>query len=619
MPSEGDGDNVAEPTALTDSDIDSIVENLAKQTEELCLIHDHITRVIAALDISGDVFSNYDNPNDATFSLEGIVKLFLYKEALEITQQETADRLRGSAFVYIRFDLCRAPSQGGISHFWRNRFTQRERTVIERSAHRIRECCTEHGFIDTTIPALDPEDVVPEEGIGEDQICEAVKLATELGFDEFSAGRASNFKYPLEAFFERQGFMNFSNLYTTSPQRMFDRESYRTDTPHGSTHHRTMKKVATPNPETTLDEYEGGRRTPEWKRIRDTILPAFHRGVENQLDGIAGRDRQGIRQPVHAALDITVFPFYVSPFRDEAEIEWNEEPVISKSGREVYPKADYPEMVSGVKDSNKKKTERGYKFATLTIVGPDTPIVIGIEPVRDERWWEKADDDVDVERTSRVEVVERLLDQAEQHVEINKLFCDREFDVHVIRDIVAHRHEDKPDIGGEAPIQYVIGKSENSNEDTMNIVDVIENTVYNSRIEHVEGWYGGRMHKLSIIYVPGHDDDDNDGYSMFTVNGWVDEDRAQALVGQYRQRWTIENQYKSIKAHFLPQTASTDYRIRFLYFVIGVILHNVWRLANFVLRDVVSVNLGESPPMPAKEVVQLIAKFLFDPGDSVMV
>lgn len=49
--------------------------------------------------------------------------------------------------------------------------------------------------------------------------------------------------------------------------------------------------------------------------------------------------------------------------------------------------------------------------------------------------------------------------------------------------------------------------------------------------------------------------------------------RAQALTEQYRQRWTIENQYKAIREHSLPQTATKDYRVRFLYFIIGVILH----------------------------------------------
>ncbi len=44
---------------------------------------------------------------------------------------------------------------------------------------------------------------------------------------------------------------------------------------------------------------------PDWKRIRDTVLPAFHAGVDNMLDEIAGSDRSGVREPVIAAIDIT--------------------------------------------------------------------------------------------------------------------------------------------------------------------------------------------------------------------------------------------------------------------------------------------------------------------------
>ena len=249
-------------------------------------------------------------------------------------------------------------------------------------------------------------------------------------------------------------------------------------------------------------------------------------------------------------------------------------------------------MVSGFKE----RYERGYKFATLTIVAEDTPIVLAIEPVRDYRWWERRDRE-DVETTSRADIVDRLLEQAEQHVDIHKVFCDREFDSPEVRDVIDQR-----------TIQYVIGKKTQATADYENIEEIREDPAYDSRIELAELAYDGRTHKVSIIYLPGGE------YSLFTVNGWVDLDRAQGLTAQYRKRWQIENEYKSIKHNFLPTTATKDYRIRFLYFVIGVILHNVWRLTNFMLRDEVDVDLGESPPILAGEIVELVGLYLFDPG-----
>lgn len=120
--------------------------------------------------------------------------------------------------------------------------------------------------------------------------------------------------------------------------------------------------------------------------------------------------------------------------------------------------------------------------------------------------------------------------------------------------------------------------------------------------------YEGRKHKVSIVYKPGGD------YSLFTIKGWIDANRAEALTEQYRKRWTVENKFKTMKANFLPQTASKDYRIRFIYFIVGCIMYNIWRLANFVLRDEVNVDFGDDPPILGGEIVELVGFFLFDPG-----
>jgi hypothetical protein len=295
-----------------------------------------------------------------------------------------------------------------------------------------------------------------------------------------------------------------------------------------------------------------------------------------------------------------MFTFHPSPYKDDEDVGEDEEPVIV-DGKERYPKEDYPEMVSGYKTSDMKYPERGYQFATLTIVAADTPIVLAIEPVRKERKWEEADDSVDVETTSYEGIVDRLLEQAEQHVDIHKVFFDRGFASHGVRDVLDRRD-----------IQYVIGKPKDSDDDFENIEEVKDDPAYDSRIEWVKATANGRTHKVSIIYAPT--DEEGEEYSLFTVNGWVTPDRAEGLLEQYRHRWEIENQYKSIKQHFLPQTATKDYRVRFLYFVLGVIMHNVWRLTNFVLRDEVDVDLGESPPLPAGEIVELVGFCLFDPG-----
>ena len=581
-----------------------VVAALAEQADDLCHIHDHATRVIKHLDIPTDTFSDYEQSGDADFPIKGIVKLFLYKELNAFSQAETARRLRGVASVYTRFNLPRPITQASISHNWRNRLTRSDRSLIEEAANRIRKVCQEHDVIDQGYePALEPEDIHGSD-IEEEQIMDAVKRATTLGFTEFQDPRASNTSYALQAYFERQGYLNLADAGTTTKSRRFARLSNRDSVPAGSSHNRTMKKVADPDPETDLWDYIDGTGRSEWRMIRDEVLPAFHAGVENILDEIAGSDRSGVREPVNAAIDITTWPYWASPFRDEEDVERWEEPVEVEysdgSTREVYPREDYPVMVSGVKESH----QRAYKFATLTIVPENTPIVLAIEPVRDKRAWES--DSVDTR--TRGELVDRLLEQAEQHVDINKVFADREFDSHEVRHVV-NQHD----------AFYVVGKKKQAEADREAIEKTIEHDVADVSVE--QGWleYDGERHPMSFIYVPKDTAKDNGeyiegDYVIFTVNAHVSPDRGLGLTQQYRRRWTIENEYKSIKKHFIPMSASDDYRNRFLYFVIGVLLYNVWRLANFLLRDEVDVELGEDPPILAGEIVELVGFCLFDPG-----
>jgi hypothetical protein len=580
------------------------VEYLVEQADDQSPICDHVTRVIANLDVPTHVFSDYTVPGSADFSIEGSVKLFLYKLVRGFNQQETARRLRGAAYVYVRFDLPRPPTQAAISWMWRHRFSMEERRLIREAADRIRAVCEEHGVVDRGEPALEPEDVRGM-GIEEEQIMEAVERATDLGFEEFEDPRAGNAKYALQAYFERQGYLNLANAGTTTKRRRFARLSDRREVPHGSSHNRTMKKIAQPNPQTDIWDYLDGTGRDEWRQIRDEVLPAFHRGVENILDEIADADRSGIREPVNVAFDITTWDYWASPFRDDEDVEWWEEPIEityrDGSTREVYPREDFPEMVSGVKEGHR----RAFKFATLTIVPKDTPIVVAIEPVRDRRGWEP--DDLDTR--TRGEMVDRLLEQAERHVDINKVFADREFDSYEVRHRI-HQHD----------LTYVIGKKKLANADSVAIEKTIEHETGDVSVEHGTLTYEGETHEVSFLYLP-KDTATDDGeyiegdYAIFTVNAHVSVDRGIGLAEQYRKRWTIENEYKTIKEHFLPTSASPDFRSRFLYFVIGVLLYNVWRLANFLLRDEVDVDLGEDPPILAGEIVELVGFCLFDPGD----
>lgn len=246
-------------TTLTDTTRADAPDEIRAQTTDLCGIHDHITRIIANLDIDPDWFDGYDEPARAKFDLEPMVRTFLYMYALDLGQSEVERRLQGSAYIYIRFGLPKPISQPVISHNKRARFMLADRTPFHDLADEISDVCVEHDIIQDEAPSLDPEDIQGT-GVSEDLIMDAVREATQLGFREFTADRASNAKYALDAYFERQGYLNMANAGATSERRRFARLSEREEVPHGSSHNRTMQKVATPERQLTSTNLRPERR-----------------------------------------------------------------------------------------------------------------------------------------------------------------------------------------------------------------------------------------------------------------------------------------------------------------------------------------------------------------------
>lgn len=565
------------------------VDALVEQADELCTIHDHITRVIAALDVSQGSFSDrYGQTSTTDFAFESVVRMFLYQHARGFNDSELHRRLKGTAYVFIRFELGRAPTQQAINYMWRRRLSLADRHAIEATASEIRAVAADHEIVADGEPRIDPGEV-SDEGITDEHIMQAIRTARDHGLSAFETDRAANASYPDELFFERQAYLNLADVGTTTPRRRFDRLSDWNKTPHGDTHLRTMKQIAAPAEQTSLPDFADGERPLDWKRIRDAILEPFHAGLECLLEEIDAND--GLREPVIAAVDITHWEFYSSPYKDDDDVEADDDVVIV-NGEERVPKEEFPEMVSGDKEG------RSYKFATLTIIGQDTPIVLGIEPVREASAWEG--DASQVESHSKADIVRRLLAQAEQHVEIHKLFADREFDALEVRNVI-DRHD----------ITYLIPRPVYA-ADLDQIEKIEEHPLADVAVERaVPLSVDGRTHEVNFMYVPSTEEDGQ--YAVFTTNRDVTPDQAMGLTAQYSWRWQIESEYKTIKHHFLPTTASTDYRVRLLYFVLGVVMYNVWRLTNLLLREALSVDLGAKPPLRAGEVVELVGFCLAPP------
>jgi len=137
--------------------------------------------------------------------------------------------------------------------------------------------------------------------------------------------------------------------------------------PHGDTHLRAVKQF---DPERLLD--------------------GFQQATEGLLSVI--QSDSSFRRPVTVAIDITTIRYF--------------------GNVEGMP------MVSGTKDAE----GRAFKFATLSIVGWNIPLILAVEPVRESSSW----DENPPNRVHRV--VRRLVRRAQEHVPIEMVLCDREFD-----------------------------------------------------------------------------------------------------------------------------------------------------------------------------------------------
>ena len=60
----------------SDSNIAELVDDFQTQAKDLCPLHDHVTRVVANLDVLVDRFAGYATPEKATFDLAPVIDCF---------------------------------------------------------------------------------------------------------------------------------------------------------------------------------------------------------------------------------------------------------------------------------------------------------------------------------------------------------------------------------------------------------------------------------------------------------------------------------------------------------------------------------------------------------------
>lgn len=491
-------------------------------------------------DLLSEELDEYPEWHPASYDFGSVVQALLYKKLTNRNYEELARDLQRWPEVSAAVGLESVPDASTFSRTWRNRFPEELRDIVSSWVTKIREYAHKCGVPIQTVREPSQENNKSEStGSNDDdfssqQITQMLKLGRSYAFAPFDSERAQNISYDDNCFLELQSYIGMVGCGADQGSRRFAAHSHREQTPHGDTHLRTIKQF---DP--------------------DQIRSGFDEATEQMLEAI---DHLPFQEPVTVAIDTTTIPYY---------------------GR-----VDDMPMVSGTKHEY-----RGYKFATLTLVGRNVPLILAIEPVVESSSW-------DQNRPNQLHrLVRRLVERAKQLVTVDTVVCDREFDSMDVFQTLSNLN-----------VNYLIPKRTMQTEAT--VLEQMDADDEDVAVETAQVDVEHGSHEMRFCYVPTRSEE-SDGTAVFATNVAVSADDAEGFCRRYSDRWQIENEYKTIKHDFLATTSSKDYRVRSFYFVFAVLLYNLWRLTDLLLKASVSIEIVDfSPYLTAGEFVDYVAKYL---------
>lgn len=200
------------------------------------------------------------------------------------------------------------------------------------------------------------------------------------------------------------------------------------------------------------------------------------------------------------------------------------------------------EMV--VETQRKKGTTHCHKYATLKVVSGGEQYTIKSIPVN--------------KFASTEDLVEELLQYAEQHIDTRRVYMDREFFSGAIINLM-------------------------DDNNWTYIMPAVETTPIQKIIEDADGedfqrytTRGKETSTFNLVLREGKNGD----LKPFATNCNQMEVLAYDLFDLYGRRWDIETGYRVQKNKFLPKTTSKNYNIRLFLFLFSELLYNCWMLVN---------------------------------------
>ena len=234
----------------------------------------------------------------------------------------------------------------------------------------------------------------------------------------------------------------------------------------------------------------------------------------------------------------------------------------------------YEDEIIGTKEKN---DEYAYQWATVQLVGNAVPIVLDARPVR--------------KGETRLEIVEDLLDSAEDLVHVDNVLMDREFDSQHVLEMISQRG-----------LSYVVPKRMQTSEKAQakRLLKHGKDRYETDRKLHLGK---NEWHETTLIYRRKEDSehDDHRQYSVFMTN------RGSGHLTEYGYRWEIESGYRSIK-RFMATTTSKDFGLRFFYFAFACLLYSIWRVVDLLVQVELTGEYEHAPIVTADNTLTLLKK-----------
>jgi len=497
--------------------------------------HHSVDEFVSHYPVAYVEFGPHDRYSGATqYEMALLFRLFLLKELHGWTHETALLRyLTHHPELREQLELETVPDQSTLWRSWHKRFTTELRETVEAAARTILIKAQDAGV---TVPR-EPERNFPSQDDGADKSDpDDQAILNEAGS---ITDHISHVVFPAFSLNRDNGCEIHENAY-------WDLQTYL-----------GLRERLAANEGARSFVYESTRdRTPLGHAHRDQIRDLsieqiremYRQAVNRLLDEVAETEeffRAGI-----VAIDITE----ADPFTGD------------RTGHE--------DEIIGTQE---KTDEYAYQWATVQLVGNAVPIVLDARPVR--------------KGETRLEIVEDLLNSAEDLVHVDNVLMDREFDSQHILEMLSQRG-----------LSYVVPKRMQTSEKAQakRLLQRGQDRYETDRKLHLGE---NEWHETTLIYRRKEDSEHGDyrQYSVFMTN------TSSAFLTEYGYRWEIESGYRSIK-RFMAATTSKDFGLRFFYFAFACLLYSIWRAVDLLVQVELTSEYKHSPIVTADNTLTLLKK-----------